>query len=90
MMTMTTKPPSSVKKATEPSLEKIAYAAVAGLPVVEPHDLDRLGYNVWLWLKNRRDPFEVAVKTASARLQISEEEAVQRIRTRLQELGVEL
>jgi len=85
---MTTKPPSSVRKAQENTLEQTAYACVAGIPASDPHDLDRLGYNIWLWLKQRRDPLEMAVKTAGARLLISEDEAVQRIRTKLQEQGV--
>lgn len=87
---MTTKAPSSVRKAQEEGLEQTAYASVAGIPTVDPHDLDRLGYNIWLWLKLRRDPLETAVKTAGARFLISEEEAMQRIKTRLQEKGVSL
>jgi len=87
---MTTKPPSTVKPAGESSLEQTAYAAVAGIPTTEPHDLDRLGYNVYLCLKNRRDPLEVAVKTAGARLQIGEDEALSRIRAFLKSRGIEL
>jgi hypothetical protein len=87
---MTTKPPSQVHPAPEESLERIAYASVSGVPTVEPHDQDRLGYVVYLWLKHRRDPLDVAVKTAVARLLISEEEALQRIRASLQTQGVQL
>lgn len=87
---MTTKPPSSVKPAPERSLERIAYQSVSSVPTVEPHDQDRLGYSVWLWLSKRRDSLEIAVKTAGARLHISEEEALQRIRQSLIEQGVQL
>ncbi len=87
---MTTKPASSVKPVPERSLEQIAYQSVASVPTVEPHDRDRLGYNVWLCLSQRRDSLEVAVRTAGARLLISENEALERIRRNLSEQGVEL
>ncbi len=87
---MTTKAPSSVRPAPEQALEKIAYASVASIPALEPHDQDRLGYNVWRWLTLRRDTLETAVRTAGARLLISEEEALQRIRENLRKQGIEL
>jgi hypothetical protein len=87
---MTTKPPSAVQPAPESALERIAYAAVEGVPVVEPHDRDRLGYSLWLWLKFRRDPLEIAVRSAVPRFQIPEEEALRRIRERLTAAGVTL
>ncbi len=85
---MTTKAPSTVKKAPEPSLERAAYASVAGIPAHDPHDLDRLAYNVWLWLTTRRDSLEHAVRSAGARLQVSEEEAIGRIRDSLKQQGI--
>jgi hypothetical protein len=85
---MTTKAPSPVKPASDQTLEKIAYASVAGIPTVEPHDQDRLGYNIWVWLKYRRDPLEFAVRTSRSRLLISEEEAVRRIRDHLSQQGI--
>jgi len=87
---MTTKTPSSIRPAPESALEKIAYASVASIPTVEPHDQDRLGYNVWRWLTLKRDTLEIAVKTAGARLLISEEEALQKIRESLRQQGIEL
>lgn len=87
---MTTKPPSSVKPTQEKSLERIAYSSVASIPTVEAHDQDRLGYNIWRWLMYRMDSLEFAVKTAEARLLISEEEAVQKIRESLVQQGVEM
>jgi hypothetical protein len=85
---MTTKPPSTVKPSSDKSLERVAYASVANIPTVEPHDRDRLGYNVWLWLTRRRDPLEFAVRTAGARLLISEEEAIGRITESLRQQGI--
>ncbi len=87
---MTTKAPSSVTPAPEQALEKIAYASVKNIPTVEPHDQDRLGYNVWRWLTVKRDPLDIAVKSAGARLLISEEEAIGKIRENLKQLGVVL
>lgn len=87
---MTTKAPSSVKPAVDNALERIAYAAVASIPTVEPHDQDRLGYNVWRFLKERRDTLEQSVRSAGARLLISEEEAIAKIRASLKEQGVEV
>ncbi len=85
---MTTKPPSSVKQASGDSLEKVAYASVAGISAQDQHDLDRLAYNVWLWLTTKRDSLEHAVRSAGARLNVSEEEAVSRIRESLQQQGI--
>jgi hypothetical protein len=85
---MTTKAPSTVAPALEKALEKIAYASVKNIPTVEPHDQDRLGYNVWRWLSLKRDPLEIAVKSAGARLLISEAEAIEKIRENLKQLGV--
>lgn len=87
---MTTKTPSSVLPAPDKSLERIAYASVASIPTADPHDQDRLGYCVWRWLTNRRDTLEVAVKTAGARLTISQEEALKIIRDNLQNQGITL
>jgi hypothetical protein len=86
---MTTKSPAAVRTASADSLEHLAYACVAGIPTVEPHDADRLGYSIWLWLKNRRDPLAAAVHTAGARFLIPEEEALRRITDALKERGIE-
>lgn len=87
---MTTKAPSPVKPGADNSLEKIAYASVAGIPVAESHDRDRLGYSIWLWLTQRRGSLDVVVNTAAARLQIPEEEALARIRAELESRGIAL
>ncbi len=87
---MTTKPPSTVLPAPDKSLERIAYASVASIPTAEPHDRDRLGYCVWRWLTTRRDTLEVAIKTAGARMTMSEAEAIRIIRESLQQQGITL
>jgi hypothetical protein len=87
---MTTKAPSAVRAADEGSLEKVAYASVSDIPTLDPHDRDRLGYNVWRWLTTHRDSLEFSVRTAGARLLISEEEAVRKIRESLRAQGVAL
>jgi len=87
---MTTKPPSAVEPAPEESLAKIAHGSVEGIPAVDSHELDRLGYSIWLWLKYQRDPLEIAVRTTRARLLISEEEAVQRITAALRSHGISI
>lgn len=87
---MTTKAPSPVKAGAEESLEKLAYGSVAGIPTADPHDQDRLGYTIWMLLKHRRDSLEQAFKTANARLLISDEEALKRIRQHLTSHGVRL
>lgn len=87
---MTTKAPSSVLPSSAASLEKIAYASVASIPTVEPHDQDRLGYNVWRWLKDKQDTLEQSVHNAGARLRITEEEALGKIRESLRGQGIEL
>lgn len=87
---MTTKPPSVVLPSSAASLEKIAYASVASIPAVEPHDRDRLGYNVWRWLKDRQDTLEQCVHNAGVRMLITEEEALSKIRESLRHQGVEV
>ena len=87
---MTTKAPSPIAPASDQAAENIAYASVKNIPTIEPHDQDRLGFNVWRWLTLRRDPLEVAIRSAGARLTISEEDAIRKIRENLKQLGVSL
>ncbi len=86
---MTTKAPSPVQPSAPGTLEAIAYECVAGIPTLEPHDRDRLGYALWLWLKHRKDSLETAVHAAGARFMIGEEEALERVRERLRARGIE-
>lgn len=85
---MTTKPPPTVINAPGDSIETIAYTAVSGIPTADSHDRDRLGYNIYRWLMYRKDPLEIAVRTAGSRLKISEVEAVSRIRESLRKQGI--
>ena len=87
---MTTKPPSTIRPAPVSSYEAIAYASVQDIMAVDPHDRDRLAYNVWRWLTTRKDSLEMAVRSASARLHGSEAEAIQKIRQYLQNQGIQL
>lgn len=85
---MTTKPPSAVHPADQSRIEHIAYASVSAIPVVEPHDRDRLGYNIWRQLTTKKDSLESAVRNSGARMLISEEEAIRKIRDFLREKGI--
>jgi hypothetical protein len=87
---MTTRTPSKVRPAPDGSLEQIAYASVAGIPTVEPHDRDRLGYCVYLWMTQHRDPLDLVVKNAGARLLIGDEEALRRVQEQLISRGIQL
>lgn len=84
---MTTKAASTVKPAAPDSIESIAYESVAGIPTVEPHDRDRLGFNVWRVLTLRQDSLEHAVRSSGSRILIGEQEAVQKIRSCLAQRG---
>jgi hypothetical protein len=85
---MTTKAPSTVHPADASRLEHVAYASVGSIPVVEPHDRDRLGYCVWRMLTTKKDSLEVAVRAAGARMLIGEEEAIGKIREHLRGVGI--
>lgn len=87
---MTTKAPSAVKPAPAESLEHIAYGCAAEIPMDEAHDQDRLGYSLFLWLSSRHDPLEIVLRAAHIRMKISEDEALDRIRTYLTEHGIKL
>ncbi len=60
---MSTKPPSSIENFTPETLEKIAYSAAAVVEAREPNDRNRLGYNVWIWLKERKGTLEDAIRS---------------------------
>jgi hypothetical protein len=87
---MTTKPPAQIRQSDASAVETIAYASVESIPVVEPHDRDRLGYNVWRVLTLKNDSLEHAITSAGARILISEEEAVAKVRAFLHGRGITL
>jgi hypothetical protein len=87
---MTTKAAATVQPAPAESLERLAYGSVEGIPVDEPHERDRLGYYIFLWAQNRKDPLEMVLRSAAIRMKISETEALERIQKYLAEHGVRL
>ncbi len=87
---MTTKAPAAVAEYPPDSLEKIAYDAVEGIPTQEPNDRYRLGYNVWMWLVDRKGTLAQAIHTAGSRLHLPEEEVVKTVSQRLKEKGIQI
>ncbi len=87
---MSTKPPPSVDEFTPETLEKIAYSAAAGIDAREPNDGNRLGYNVWIWLKERKGSLEEAIRAAGARTEMDEKRVLDIVKKRLVEKGVKL
>jgi hypothetical protein len=81
---------AKVKAFPEDSIEHKAYASVAELPAVEPNDLNRLGYHVWLYLSKQYPDLREAVKVAQAHLLIPEEQAYSHIVGKLREFGIDL
>jgi hypothetical protein len=87
---MTTVTPSKIKDFDPSSLEKMAYNSVKNIPTHEPNDRNRLGYNVWVFLKDRQGSIEQAIKNSGSRILISEKEAAAIIVQELKNAGVEL
>jgi len=87
---MSTKPPPPVENFTPETLEKIAYSVAAEIEAREPNDLNRLGYNVWIWLKERKGSLEQAVRAAGARTTLDDKQVVETIKKRLQEQGIKV
>jgi hypothetical protein len=87
---MTTKAPAQVTPFPPESLEKIAYNAVATIPTQEPNDRHRLGYNVWMWLVDRKGTLTEAVRASGSRMHLPLEEVVKIVTQQLKEQGIEL
>ncbi len=87
---MTTKPPAQVAPFPADSLEKIAYESVAEIPTQEPNDRNRLGFNVWMWLVDRKGTFEQAVRASGSRTLIPLEEVVKNVSEHLKAKGIEV
>jgi hypothetical protein len=85
---MSTKAPAKVKEFSSESLEKIAYNSVHDVPTVEPNDAHRLGYHIWIWLKDKKGTLENAVKESEARLLVQPKEAVKIVRAALRSQGM--
>ena len=87
---MSTKVPAKVKEFSPESLEKIAYNSVHDVPTVEPNDAHRMGYHVWIWLKDKKGTLENAVKESEARLLVPQKEAVKIVRDALKSQGISI
>lgn len=85
---MTTKAPPKVKEFSEESLEKIAYTAVRNISTVEPNDANRLGYHIFLYLRDKKGKLADAVAEAEARLLIPKQEAIKIIKSALEAKGI--
>jgi hypothetical protein len=81
--------PTTIKTFPADSIEQKAYASIDGIAFAEENDRLRLGYHVYLYLKKQIPTLDEAVHVALARMSVGEEQAVARIRARLQELGLE-
>lgn len=87
---MTTIAPVNIKKFDSSSLEKIAYNSVSTIPVREPNDQYRLGFAIFTMLKEKKQTLDQAIKTAGARILISESEVAHIIRTQLSAAGIKV
>ena len=87
---MTTKAPAQVSEFPADALEKIAYNAVSTIPTQEPNDRHRLGYNVWMWLVDRKGTLELAIRSSGARMHLSPEEVLKIVSQQLKEKGIEV
>jgi hypothetical protein len=87
---MTTKAPSAVVEASAESLEKIAATIVADIQTQEPNDRNRLAYNIWMWLVDRKGTLAQAIRSSGTRTQVPEAEIVRIVTQRLREKGIEV
>lgn len=85
---MATKPPSPVAEFPTEALEKIAYTLVENIPTQEPNDRNRLGYNIWIWLREGKGSLEQAVKISGVRSEMEYQEIAARIKQNLKEKGI--
>ncbi|HLP16547.1 MAG TPA: hypothetical protein VK470_09840 [Bacteroidota bacterium] len=86
---MSTQPAAKVRAFAQTSLEKIAYTSVQDIPTREPNDQYRLGYSIWVYLKEHTGTIEDAVRTSGARLLIAQADAVRIITEALARAGAE-
>ncbi|MDD8017127.1 MAG: hypothetical protein PHP42_02015 [Bacteroidota bacterium] len=87
---MTTIAPAKIKEFTAATLEKIAYDSVKSIPTREPNDRVRLGYNMWIFLKERKGTLAQALKNSGSRILVSDEDAIATITQELKKSGVEI
>lgn len=72
------------------TLEQIAYSVVADLEAREPNDLNRLGYNLWAWLKDRKGSLEQVIRAAGARTRFDEKQVLEAVKKGLEKRGIKL
>ena len=87
---MTTKPPSPIAEFPAESLEKIASAVVEDIRTQEPNDRNRLAYNIWMWLVDRKGTIEQAIRFSGTRTKVPEAEILRVVKARLREKGIEI
>ena len=87
---MATKPPSTIEEFSAETLEQIAFSVVVGIEVREPNDRNRLGYNLWAWLKDRKGTLEQTIRAAGARTNVDEKQILETIKKGLQERGIKV
>ena len=87
---MGTVTPSKVKEFDAQTIEKIAYTSVKEIPTHEINDQFRLGYHVWMMLKEKTMGLEQAIHNSGARILIPEQEAAKIITDHLRTAGIEL
>lgn len=85
---MATKPPSKVKGFSAESLEKISYNSVRDVPTVEPNDSNRLGYHIFLMLKEKQKNLDGVIMEAESRLLVPKTKAAKIIRKALKNQGI--
>lgn len=87
---MATKPPSPIEEFPPETLEQIAYSIAAGIEAREPNDQNRLGYNLWAWLKDRKGSLEQTIRAAGARTTLDEKQVLEVVKKGLQERGIKV
>jgi len=87
---MTTKAPAQVAEFPPEALEKIAYNAVSTIPTQEPNDRHRLGYNIWMWLVDRKGTLDQAIRASGSRMHLPPEEVLKIVTQQLKEKGIEV
>ena len=86
---MTTLPPPKIKKSSEDSLEKQVYQVVENLSDYIPiaNDRNRLGFNLYKYMKGEGDKPEILVKTSKIKIKgINTEELAGRIKSELEKI----
>ena len=86
---MSTKPPSSIAEFSADSIEKLAYSIASEIPTREANDRNRLGFQIWAWLKERRGTIEQAVLNSGARTEQPLNEVADFVKRRLKESGTQ-